>query len=87
MSLHGTLLSCSPLLFGGRFGRSLSRGPSSARNLQSQYILGNIVAGGAVTAAFGMGSTSFTIKDADLNGVILTLPEATLPKLTEPATR
>ena len=48
---------------------------------------GNIVAGGAVTAAFGIGSTSFTIKDADLNGVILTLPEATLPKLTEPAIR
>jgi hypothetical protein len=48
---------------------------------------GNIVAGGAVTAAFGMGSTSFTIKDADLNGVILTLPEVALPTLTEPATR
>jgi hypothetical protein len=43
---------------------------------------GNIApAGGEVTAAFGMGSTSFTLKDKDLTGVILTLPEVSLPKI------
>lgn len=63
----------------------VDRLPPGTYNVSTPF--GNIVAGGAVTAAFGMGSTSFTIKDADLNGVILTLPEATLPKLTEPAIR
>jgi hypothetical protein len=63
----------------------VDRLPPGTYNVSTPF--GNIVAGGAVTAAFGMGSTSFTIKDADLNGVILTLPEAALPKLTEPAIR
>jgi len=63
----------------------VDRLPPGTYNVSTPF--GSIVAGGAVTGAFGMGSTSFTIKDADLNGVILTLPEATLPKLTEPGTR
>ena len=63
----------------------VDRLPPGTYNVSTPF--GNIVAGGAVTAAFGMGSTSFTIKDADLNGVMLTLPEAALPKLTEPAIR
>ena len=49
---------------------------------------GNIApAGGEVTAAFGAGSTIFTVKDTDLTNVILTLPEASLPKLMEPPAR
>jgi hypothetical protein len=45
---------------------------------------GNIApAGGEVTAAFGMGSTSFTLKDKDLTGLILTLPEVSLPRSIE----
>ena len=48
---------------------------------------GNIApAGGEVTAAFGAGSTTFTLKDSDLTGVILNLPAAPLPQSIEPPT-
>ncbi len=41
---------------------------------------GNIApAGGKAAAAFGSGSTTFALKDKDLTGVTLTLPEAPLP--------
>jgi hypothetical protein len=42
---------------------------------------GNIAPpGGQATAAFGAGSTTFTLKDTDLNNVMLTLPARSLPK-------
>ncbi len=49
---------------------------------------GNIApAGGKAIAAFGSGSTTFTLNEKDLSGVILTLPEASLPKPLEPPIR
>jgi hypothetical protein len=49
---------------------------------------GNIAPGGGeVTAAFGPGSATFTLKDSDLSGVLLTLPAASLPQVIEPPTR
>jgi hypothetical protein len=49
---------------------------------------GNIApAGGKTAAAFGSGSTTFTLKDNDLTGIRLTLPEASLPKSIAPPVR
>lgn len=39
----------------------------------------NPAKGGVAAAAFGPGSTSFTIKDRNVTGVVLTLPNAALP--------
>jgi protocatechuate 3,4-dioxygenase beta subunit len=39
-----------------------------------------IDAAGETTAAFGNGATSFTLKDTDLTGVLLTLPAGTIPQ-------
>jgi hypothetical protein len=57
----------------------LDRLPPGTYTVAARF--GNIApAGGEVTAAFGPGSTSFTLKDQNLTDVILTLPEAPLPK-------
>lgn len=55
----------------------LDRLPPGTYTVSTHF--GNIApAGGEVTASFGPGSTSFTLKDQNLNDVILTLPEAPL---------
>jgi hypothetical protein len=60
----------------------LDRLPPGTYTVAARF--GNIApAGGEVTAAFGPGSTSFTLKDQNLSNVILTLPEAPLPLLFE----
>jgi hypothetical protein len=60
----------------------LDRLPPGTYSVAARF--GNIApAGGEVTAAFGPGSTSFTLKDQNLTNVILTLPEAPLPRSFE----
>lgn len=60
----------------------LDRLPPGTYTVAARF--GNIApAGGEVTAAFGPGSTSFTLKGQNLNDVILTLPEATNAGLFE----
>jgi hypothetical protein len=60
----------------------LDRLPPGTYTVAARF--GNIApTGGDVGAAFGAGSTSFTLKDQSLTGVILTLPEAPLPRSFE----
>jgi hypothetical protein len=55
----------------------LDRLPPGTYTVAARF--GNMISGGEVSAAFGAGSTSFTLTDRNLNDVILTLPEAPLP--------